>query len=68
MSALAASALSLALIGFGTYSLDNALGLTYPDILLPVWLAAVFVIAIVALVIQRSNKPAPAAEGTTAEG
>lgn len=68
VSALAASALSLALIGFGAYSADAALSLTYPDVLLPVWLAAVFVVAIVAIVIQRSNRPAAPAEGTTAEG
>jgi putative oxidoreductase len=67
VSALAASALSLALIGFGAYSADATLGLTYPDVLLPAWLAAVFVVAIVALVIQRSNKPAAPAEGAAAE-
>jgi putative oxidoreductase len=68
VSALAASALSLALIGFGAYSADAVLSITYPDVLLPLWLAAVFVVAIVAIVIQRSNRPAAPAEGTTAEG
>jgi putative oxidoreductase len=64
VSALAAAALSLALTGYGAYSLDRALGLTYPEMLLPAWLAAVFLVAIAALVVQRSNKsPAPAAEG-----
>jgi putative oxidoreductase len=64
VSALAAAAFSLALTGFGAYSLDRALGLTYPDILLPAWLVAVFAVAIVALVVQRSNQgAAPAAEG-----
>ncbi len=65
VSSLAATALGLALIGFGTYSLDAALGLTsqYPVWLLPAWLVAVFAVAIVALVVQRSNKPAPAPEG-----
>jgi putative oxidoreductase len=68
VSALAASALSLALIGFGAYSADAVLSITYPDVLLPLWLAAVFVVAIVAIVIQRSNRPAAPAEGPTAEG
>jgi hypothetical protein len=64
VSALAATALSLALIGFGAYALDATLNLTYPDWLLPAWLAAVFLVAIAALLVQRSNKSAaPAAEG-----
>jgi uncharacterized membrane protein len=66
VSALAASAFSLALMGFGAYSLDRALGLTYPDVLLPAWLGAVFVVAIVALIVQRSNKAATQAAETDA--
>jgi putative oxidoreductase len=69
VSALAAAAFSLALMGFGAYALDRALNLTYPDVLLPAWLVAVYLVAIAALVVQRSNKAAaPAAEtdaGTT---
>jgi putative oxidoreductase len=61
VSALAASALSLALIGFGAYSLDAVLRLTYPALLLPAWLVAVAFVAIVALAIQRTNRGAPAA-------
>ncbi|HEX5013205.1 MAG TPA: DoxX family protein [Candidatus Limnocylindrales bacterium] len=67
ISALAATAFSLALIGFGSYSLDSALNLTYPDILLPVWLIATFAVAVVALIVHRMNEPAPApAAGTDA--
>jgi putative oxidoreductase len=66
ISALAAAAFSLALTGFGAYSLDRALNLTYPDLLLPVWLVLVYVVAIAALVVQRANKSAAAAEATDA--
>ena len=57
----------LALTGFGAYSVDRALGLTYPDVLLPAWLIATFAVAIVALVVQRSNKSAAPAGGTDTE-
>ena len=69
VSALAAAAFSLALTGFGAYGLDRVLNLTYPDVLLPAWLIAVFVVAGVALVVQRSNKSAaPAPEADATEG
>ena len=64
VSALAASALALALTGFGAYSLDSALGLVYPTFLLPVWLIGAFIVAAVALAIQRSNKAAAPVDGT----
>jgi len=68
VSALSASALGIALIGFGAYSIDNAAGLTYPEWLVPAWLVGVVVVAGVALVIQRSNKPASQAAETDATG
>jgi putative oxidoreductase len=63
VSVIMAAALAIALSGFGAYSADAALKLTYPDWLLPAWLVAVAIVAAIALVIQRSNKKAPAAEG-----
>ncbi len=55
VSVIMAAALTIALTGFGAWSLDSALKLTYPDWLLPAWLIAVAVVAVAALVIQRSH-------------
>jgi hypothetical protein len=61
-----AASLSIALTGFGAYSIDAAASLTYPDWLLPAWLVAVALVAAVALVIQRSQRAAtPAVEADT---
>jgi putative oxidoreductase len=49
VSVIAAGALAIALIGHGAYSLDAALRLTYPDWLIPAWLAAVAIGAVVAM-------------------
>ena len=66
VSVIMAASLSIALSGFGAYSIDAAAGLTYPDWLLPAWLVAVALVAAVALVIQRSQRAAaPAAEPDT---
>lgn len=55
VSVIAAAALTLALTGFGAWSLDAALKVTYPDWLLPAWLIAVAVVAAAALVVQRTR-------------
>jgi putative oxidoreductase len=46
---LAASALAIALIGNGVWSVDRLLGLTYPDWLLGAWLALMAAGAVLAL-------------------
>src|SRR6266850_1000432 len=46
VSVIMAAALTIALTGFGAWSLDSALKLTYPDWLLPAWLIAVAVVAV----------------------
>jgi putative oxidoreductase len=58
VSVLSAAGLTLALTGFGAYSVDRVLNLTYPDWLLPAWLAAVVIVAAVALVTQRMAQSA----------
>jgi putative oxidoreductase len=66
VSVIMAASLSIALIGFGAYSIDAAGGLTYPDWLLPAWLIAVALVGVVALVLQRSQTAAArAAEADT---
>ncbi len=55
VSVIMAAALTLALTGFGAWSLDAALKVTYPDWLLPAWLIAVAIVAAAALVVQRSH-------------
>jgi len=59
---LTAGALAVALIGTGGWSLDAALGLSYPDWLLPAWLALMLAGDAVLLVIRafrlRGQKPA----------
>jgi len=59
---LTAGALAIALIGTGGWSLDAALGLSYPDWLLPAWLALMLAGDAVLLVIRafrlRGQKPA----------
>jgi putative oxidoreductase len=55
VSVIMAAALTLALTGFGAWSLDAALKLTYPDWLLPAGLIAVAIVALAALVVQRSH-------------
>ena len=60
VSVIAAGALSIALIGFGAWSLDAALKLAYPEWLLPAWLAATALVAVIALVVQRSQAKEPA--------
>ena len=54
-----ASALTIALTGFGAWSIDTALKLTYPDWLLPAWLIAVAVVAVAALIVRRTHAKAP---------
>jgi putative oxidoreductase len=49
VAVIAAGALANALVGHGAYSLDAALRLTYPDWLLPAWLVAVSIGAVVAM-------------------
>jgi putative oxidoreductase len=56
VSVIWATALAIALMGFGAYSLDNVLKLTYPAWLLPAWLVAVFAVGVVALIVQRNTK------------
>ncbi len=63
VSVIMAAALSIALIGFGAWSLDAVLKLTYPDWLLPAWLVAVALVAVLALVVQRRQPKAPPAPG-----
>jgi putative oxidoreductase len=58
---LLAGSFAIALIGFGTWSLDAALSLTYPDWFAPAWLA-LGAIGAVALLVIRAIRPAPAAE------
>ena len=54
---LAAGALAIALAGNGAWSLDRLLGLTYPDWLLPAWLALVAVGVLVALGVRSMQAP-----------
>ena len=60
VAVIAAGALANALIGHGAYSVDAALRLTYPDWLVPAWLAAVAIGAAVALA-SRSMAAKPQA-------
>jgi putative oxidoreductase len=60
VSVIMAAALALSLTGFGGWSLDAALKLSYPDWLLPAWLLAVAVVAVVALIAQRTRGKGPA--------
>ena len=60
VSVIMAAALTIALTGFGAWSLDAALNLTYPTWLLPAWLIAVAVVAVLALVVQRTRAKVPA--------
>jgi len=53
------SGLTLSLTGFGAWSLDPALKLSYPDWLLPAWLHAVAVVPVVALIAQRTRGKGP---------
>jgi putative oxidoreductase len=57
---LVAGALGVALIGNGGWSLDAALGLTYPDWLTPAWLV-LMIAGDAALLAIRATRPAPAA-------
>jgi len=57
--ALAAGALAVALAGGGSWSLDAALGLSYPDWLLPAWLAITAVGAALALASRATFAPPP---------
>jgi putative oxidoreductase len=61
VSVIMAAALTIALTGFGAWSLDAALKLTYPTWLLPAWLIAVAVVATAALIVQRTHAKEPAA-------
>lgn len=66
---IAAGALASALIGHGAYSLDRVLGLTYPDWLLPAWLVAVAIGALVALATRSiAAQPAPSAAAKKTRG
>lgn len=56
---LTAGALAVALLGNGSWSLDGLLGLTYPDWLLPAWLALMLAGDVVLLAI-RALRPKPA--------
>jgi putative oxidoreductase len=58
---LVAGSLAIALIGFGTWSLDSALNLTYPDWLTPAWLA-LSVLGAALLLAIRATRSAPAPE------
>jgi putative oxidoreductase len=58
---LLAGSFAIALIGFGSWSLDAALSLTYPDWLTTAWLALT-AIGAVALLVIRVIRPAPATE------
>jgi putative oxidoreductase len=55
VSVIMAAALTLSLTGFGGWSVDSTLTLSYPDWLLPAWLIAVAVVAVIALVAQRTR-------------
>ena len=59
---LTAGALAIALIGNGSWSLDTLFGLSYPDWLLPAWLALMLAGDAILLVIRafrlRATKPA----------
>jgi putative oxidoreductase len=50
VAVIAASALAVALTGFGAFSLDAALNVTYPEWLLPAWLGLMAIGVVVALV------------------
>jgi putative oxidoreductase len=54
---LAAGALAIALAGNGTLSLDRLLGLSYPDWLLPAWLALMAIGALLALGARAMQAP-----------
>ena len=60
VSVIMAAALSIALIGFGAWSVDALLKLTYPEWLLPAWLVIVAAVAVIALIVQRTHAKAPA--------
>jgi len=55
---LAAGAFAVALLGNGRWSIDGLLGVTYPDWLLPSWLALMFAGAVLALAIRAVYAPA----------
>jgi putative oxidoreductase len=55
---LLAGSFALALIGFGTWSLDAALNLTYPEWLTPAWLA-LNIVGAAALLAIRATRKAP---------
>ena len=57
---LVAGGLAIALAGNGAWSLDRLLGLTYPDWLLPAWLALVAAGALLALGVRSMRAPTPA--------
>jgi putative oxidoreductase len=54
---LAAGGLAIALAGNGAWSLDRLLGLTYPDWLLPAWLALVAIGVLLALGVRSVQAP-----------
>jgi putative oxidoreductase len=56
---LAAGGLAIALAGNGAWSLDRLLGLTYPDWLLPAWLALVAAGGLLALGVRSMRAPTP---------
>jgi len=55
---LAAGAFAVALLGNGRWSIDGLLGITYPDWLLPSWLALMLAGAVLALAIRAVYAPA----------
>jgi putative oxidoreductase len=55
VSVIMAAALTIALTGFGAWSIDAALNLAYPTWLLPAWLIAVAIVAAGALIVQRTH-------------
>ncbi len=57
---LLAGSLAIALIGFGTWSLDAALQLTYPDWFTPAWLV-LSIVGAAALLMIRATRQAPVA-------
>lgn len=58
---LLAGSFAISLVGFGTWSLDAALDLTYPDWLLPAWLV-LNIAGAAALLAIRATPRAPATE------
>jgi putative oxidoreductase len=59
---LAAGAFAIALIGNGAYSLDAAVGLTYPDTLVGLWWIAMAVGVAVVLISHAMFAPKTAAK------